>query len=374
MSVLFLLNALGIGGSERKAVAIANYLNDQEWRVGISYLEPRTPLLSSIAADISTYYLARKSKFSFAAIWRLRKAILDETFECVACINLQPLLYASLARLFVPKQQRPKIILCENTTVHDGRFAALHMIMYGPLIRRADRIIFGSIAQRSMWIDRFGIDPDRCVVIYNGVDEKKYAPRVQGMPKTSTSNGLPTRSARSLTVCAVGTLWANKNHIELVCAHRKVVDRFPEAQLVIVGDGPERDTISQKAAELGLEQNVSLLGELSDVRPVVQNSDIFVLPSIVETFSNAALEAMAMEKPVILSCTGGLPEMIEDGVSGFLYETGNTTVLAELIIRLACNSMERHRIGAKAREQVMGKFTFTRMASDYRRHLDIPEN
>ena len=107
-----------------------------------------------------------------------------------------------------------------------------------------------------------------------------------------------------------------------------------DAHLVIAGDGPLRDFLARRAVELEVADRVSFVGELDDVRPVLTALDVFVLPSTaVESFSNAALEAMAIGRPVILSDIGGAREMIDDGVEGYVVsptELAGATAGADL--------------------------------------------
>jgi N-acetyl-alpha-D-glucosaminyl L-malate synthase BshA len=101
------------------------------------------------------------------------------------------------------------------------------------------------------------------------------------------------------------------------------------AKLLLVGDGPERQKLEIQTRELHLEQDVRFLGKLDAVEELLSVCDLFVMPSEKESFGLAALEAMACEVPVISSNTGGLPELIEQGVSGFMSEVGDVNDMAE---------------------------------------------
>jgi len=248
-----------------------------------------------------------------------------------------------------------------NLTEHPRRKDQLQMLLYGPLMRRAEKVIFGCQAQQEIWARRYGLLSDRCGVIYNGIDVERFSPDTT----TDFSGKSVVREAADFVIGAIGTLWPNKNHIELIYALSKLKSKVPNARLVIAGEGPERSRLEAEIAERGLERSVVLLGEVEDVRPVLDAMDVFVLPSISETFSNAALEAMAMRKAVVLSNTGGIPEMVRDGVDGYLYDRGDVQALVEIIVRLAIEPGLRVAIGAKARETVLSRFTFERMVDEY---------
>jgi glycosyltransferase involved in cell wall biosynthesis len=117
---------------------------------------------------------------------------------------------------------------------------------------------------------------------------------------------------------------------------------------------------------------VILCGTLDDVRPALELMDVFVLPSVaVETFSNAALEAMAMEKPVVLSDLGGAREMIVDGSSGYICRRGDLESLTVQLSRLACDKNERHRLGQNARKRVAEEFSLSGMVGSFEALLNL---
>jgi len=359
--VLFVLNALGIGGSERKTVNVVNALHCRGQNVHLAYLDPRIPLLKMIDRRVPVTFLRRQGKLSLTAIWKLRRYIVRERISKIVCVSLYPFLYAEAAIALLPSSRRPSVILMVNLTEHPRRKDQLQMLLYGPLMRRAEKVIFGCQAQQEIWARRYGLLSDRCGVIYNGIDVERFSPDTT----TDFSGKSVVREAADFVIGAIGTLWPNKNHIELIYALSKLKSKVPNARLVIAGEGPERSRLEAEIAERGLERSVVLLGEVEDVRPVLDAMDVFVLPSISETFSNAALEAMAMRKAVVLSNTGGIPEMVRNGVDGYLYDRGDVQALVEIIVRLAIEPGLRVAIGAKARETVLSRFTFERMVDEY---------
>ena len=143
-----------------------------------------------------------------------------------------------------------------------------------------------------------------------------------------------------------------------------------EAYLLLVGEGPEEARLKQLANTLGVSKSVRYLGLLDDIRPVMLAMDIFILPSrAVETFSNAALEAMAMGKPVVLSNIGGASEMIVHGTSGMLFPSGDLDLLADHVRRLSTSEALRNSLGLEARERVVANFRYSAMLEFYRREL-----
>ncbi len=120
------------------------------------------------------------------------------------------------------------------------------------------------------------------------------------------------------------------------------------ATLVLVGDGPERDAAEQQVDSLGLRKDARFLGKVESVGDVLRGADLFLLPSATESFGLAALEAMACAVPVVASAVGGIPEVVEDGKTGFLAPPGDVAGMAERALRLLGDATEHERMKRNA--------------------------
>jgi len=128
--------------------------------------------------------------------------------------------------------------------------------------------------------------------------------------------------------------------VKIFAAVRKKV----AATLVLVGDGPDRDAAEHEVDSIGLRKDVRFLGKVESVGDVLRGADLFLLPSATESFGLAALEAMACAVPVIASAAGGLPEVVEDGKTGFLVPPGDVAAMAERALRVLENPAEHERL------------------------------
>jgi glycosyltransferase involved in cell wall biosynthesis len=137
------------------------------------------------------------------------------------------------------------------------------------------------------------------------------------------------------------------------------------ARIVLVGDGPERARVEALAREAGLAEHLEILGELDDVRPLLSVADAFLLPSAQESFGLAALEAMACGAPVVASRVGGLPEVITDGLTGFLRDPDDHAGMAQAILDLLDDPSLRQRVAALARASVVDRFDEDRVVPMY---------
>jgi L-malate glycosyltransferase len=136
------------------------------------------------------------------------------------------------------------------------------------------------------------------------------------------------------------------------------------ATLVLVGDGPDRDAAEHEVDTLGLRKDVRFLGKVESVGDVLRGADLFLLPSATESFGLAALEAMACAVPVVASAAGGLPEVIQDGTTGFLAPVGDVTIMADRSLRILEEPALLQRMRRAAAEHAL-EFSADRVVPQY---------
>ena len=147
------------------------------------------------------------------------------------------------------------------------------------------------------------------------------------------------------------------------------------ARLVMIGDGPDRRPLEQRVAEAGLQDVVEFAGEQHDLVPWLSAADLFLLPSEQESFGLAALEAMACEVPVVASRVGGLPEIIDDGLTGFLCAPDDLEGMAARGVAVLSDPDLQERIGRAAAEDVRTRFCTDLIVSQYEQcYRDVLES
>ena len=360
--LVFVLNGLGVAGSESKIVRVANALARSGTQVEIAYLDAREALLKEIDGRIPATCLRRRGKYSVGALSRLGKLI--GSGPCVlVSVNLYPLLYAlPAARCASPTKAKTVVLI--NTALVQRSAHRLGRI-YSPLLRRCDRLIFGCQSEMRAWVDGFSLPVERSEYLYNGVDEVHFA------PQDDSNEAMQLRQAHdiprdALVIGSAGRLVPVKAFNHAIRAVSKLNAMGRPCFLALAGQGAERGRLEELAAECGIRDRVKFLGVMQDIRPALTMMDIFVLPSISETFSNAALEAMSMGTPVVLSHTGGAPEMIEHGKSGMLFRPGDIQELVDSLIPLVDHEDVRQRFGESARQRVLDLFRFSAMVDRYK--------
>jgi N-acetyl-alpha-D-glucosaminyl L-malate synthase BshA len=144
-----------------------------------------------------------------------------------------------------------------------------------------------------------------------------------------------------------------------------LVRKKRKARLLMVGDGPERPKAEWLANTHGIAQDVHFVGKQNDMSELLAISDVLLLPSELESFGLVALEAMACEVPVIATRVGGIPEVVRDGVDGFLYEVGDIQAMADGCLSILTNPQVRDNLGKAAREHATREFCASKIVLQY---------
>ena len=205
-----------------------------------------------------------------------------------------------------------------------------------------------------------GLDRTKINTIYNGVD-LDYFEETPDYPKIK--NEFLQRGERIL-IGAVGRLVAEKGLEHLLTAMPKVLKRFSEARLLLVGDGPLRTDLKKIVIDLDLTGKVTFVGFRSDIKEILSALDILVLPSLLEGFPMILLEAMAMATPIVASDIPGIREQIIDGKTGILVPARDSNALASAITSILEDKQTARRIGLEARKTVDEKFSVGKMVAE----------
>jgi glycosyltransferase involved in cell wall biosynthesis len=243
-----------------------------------------------------------------------------------------------------------------------------------PLLGRADRWISASglahgmvavsNAIRDYCVETEGLPPGKVVVIPNGIDLTEWTTPYADRRRASVRESLEIRPDQ-FVVITVARLHPQKGHSVLLKAARAVIDRCPEVRFVWVGDGPLREALAREVREIRLNEHVLMLGTRTDIAPLLLASDLFVLPSLWEGMSNAVLEAMAVGRPVVATTVEGTPEVVQDGVTGWLVPPGDPSSLARGIEQAIGDGAGRRRMGEAGRLRIQHHFGLDRYVGGF---------
>jgi glycosyltransferase involved in cell wall biosynthesis len=278
------------------------------------------------------------------------KYILDGRFDVVHGLDI----YSPMALIVIPFVHRhriPCVLTCH--TVMDSLFSIFLQRPMSLALRRADRLI--AVSQASARFSRLlGCPEKRITVVPNGVDLSCFNGEI---------DALVMREELSIgdepLVVTASRLIKRKSPNLLISAFAKVLKVVPNAKLVIAGSGREQDNLSRQVKGLNMANSVFMVGELSKekVAQLMAAADVFVLPSKIEAFGLALLEASAAGVPVVCSNAGGVPEVFQDDFNALLCPPGDDIAMAKAIIRLIQDRELAKTISANAVETA-SKFTW----------------
>lgn len=205
-------------------------------------------------------------------------------------------------------------------------------------------------------------------IVYHGIDAAAFvASAATERARVRSQHGL---SESQPVVSVFGRLEPIKGHADLLQAARIMLATRPDMRFWIVGEGSLATTLQEQAHQLGIEGAVRFLGYQPDVASLMAASDVVLLPSRHESFGIVLIEAMALGKPIVASAAGSIPEVVLDGVQGYLVPPHDAEALSASVLHVVANPAQAERLGQAGRERVLQVFTVhqmvERMASIYR--------
>ena len=225
-------------------------------------------------------------------------------------------------------------------------------------IEKSDRITAVSEYLRAETFNAFHCTGCRVGVIPNFID-----PAVYDRSLYSRSELLPFAGDRRVLM-HISNFRAVKRVRDVVRIFAKVAAETPSV-LVMVGDGPERPAAEDEARALGVTNSVFFLGKIETVAPLLASADVFLLPTSSESFGLSALEAMASGVPVVGSDSGGLPEVVTNGVTGLLYPVGDVDSMAAGVLSIITHPSRQADMGAAGAEDARKRFALDTVVSQY---------
>jgi len=293
-----------------------------------------------------------KGRADWRAVRQIEEYIQEDAVDLVHTHGYKADLYGYLAAW---RCHKPVVATCHNWV---GGTAALGI--YNHLDRmvlkkfNALAAVSDAVAHRLL---AFGVPAEKIKTIANGIDVAAFE-RAQSLPLLKAEG--------SMVVGVVARLDLQKGFEYLLRAARTLCKTFQGLQIVIAGEGPDRDKIEDMIQQYGLQSNVVLAGQQSNMPSVYAAMDIFVLPSLNEGLPMTVLEAMAASKPVIATRVGAIGSVIQDGKNGLLVAPKDPEGLQNAIAGLLSDPERRRRLGGQAHAWVSQNYTSEAMALKYR--------
>jgi glycosyltransferase involved in cell wall biosynthesis len=221
-------------------------------------------------------------------------------------------------------------------------------------------VVANADAVREVCIREERCDPRRVFVVRNGID----LPVFDALAAKPLQAPLPIAEG-DVPVAVIGNLWPVKGHRTLLEAAARLKETLPRVKFLCAGEGPERQFLERRIAELGLADRVLLLGHRLDVPAILARAQAACLCSSAEGLSNALMEAMAARLPIVATAVGGNPELVRPGENGTLVPYGDPGALADALTALLADPVRAREIGQRGRARVEAELTLSRMAEGH---------
>jgi N-acetyl-alpha-D-glucosaminyl L-malate synthase BshA len=312
------------------------------------------------AVEMEDYPLFEHPPYSLALAVALNDAIEKHDLQLLHVHYAIPhATSALLAKQMTSPERQPRII----TTLHGtditlvGQHPSFKRITRWS-IEESDAVTAVSSYLRDRTEDDFGIDRSTIDVIPNFIDTELFR-----RDRDPCYRDMLAPDGEKILM-HVSNFRPVKRVVDVIEVFHRVASEVP-TRLVMVGDGPERSRAQARAAELGLADRVVFLGAHQSVFELLRCADVFLLPSLNESFGLAALEAMSCGTPVVATSTGGIPEVVIHAETGYLYPVGDVDAMAEGTLAILTDEVKWERMSKAARRVAQNRFDETRIVPAY---------
>jgi len=354
MRIMFVVPSMTVGGAERHLTHLLRMLDRERFETsvvcisspGALFDEVRAMGVEAVSLDTRMRQAPRAMLGLMRAVRRFRPhAIVTRGFNAEVLGRIAARLAGTPASV-VWKHNCGDLHLRLRTRLADRLLDPVTDYYFG--------VAFGQIPYL---VNERGYDGAKIRIIRNGVEPDSCARIADPRRRAEIAASLGLREG-DVVVGILAVLRPEKDHATFLRAGRRIVDEVPRARLLIVGDGPERARLEALAAELGLGDRAVFAGMRSDVREVLSVVDVSVLSSFtIECFPFSILEAMSAGVPAVCTAVGGLPELVEHGVTGYLVPPRDPEGLARGVVRIIGREGVGAAMGAAARERLERLFT-----------------
>lgn len=356
LKTLFVISSLEVGGAE--TLLVNTFRNFRKTHVipSVACLKKKGLLGEAIENefDVSENWLS--NRFDLRGVPKLTQYIRLQKMDAVITVGAGDKMF--WGRLCARLASVP--VIC----------SAVHSTGWPDVIGKMNRLLtpitdayIGVAQSHGKFLKEYERFPaKKVVVIPNGVDTDRFCPNVQSRREVRSELGL---SRHTPLIGIVASLRHKKNHRLFVQAARKVVDAIPDAQFIIIGEGPERQNILSTIESLGLTQHVRLLGNRFDTQRLLAALNVFVLTSHTEASPVSILEALSCGVPVVSTRVGSVAETVYDQWNGFTVEPGSADEVSNRILHLLKNPITAEKMGLNGREHVQEKGSLDNMVRLY---------
>lgn len=347
--IVHIITSLNFGGAERMLLDLTRSLKLGGFEVSIVTVVNGGPLASDFEeAGIEVKVFRKRGKLGLGVIWKIYKYLRRER---PAIVHTHLFGGDTWGRLAAILARVPVIVSTEHNTNIDEGGAKRRVKKFLSLFTKKIVAVSEAVKKYSAAVDR--------------IKEKKIEVIPNGIPLGNFLEIPEKRFGSPPVIGIVGRLETQKGH-EYLFEALNVLKTIPWI-LWVVGEGSLKNDLERLAKDLNLRERIIFLGARRNIPEILNQIDIFVMPSLWEGLGLALLEAAAAAKPIVASKVGGVPEIIENGETGILAEAKNVKSLADGLEHVLLGEQESILMGQRARESVREKYSLERMVLLYER-------
>ena len=341
IKVLQLINSMDPGGAENLLASQLPYFNYDEFEIYVGYLYGDGSLLKNRRGNYKVVDFSKNKKFTYFAPFRIIRFVLKNKIDIIHTHLIQASIIGRFISFLIPN------LICVTTRHYTKASKENRLInrLENNTLKYSDAIICISNYVK-FYVKDLGIKDEKLYLIYNGIDLSFFTPK-----EISNSND-------KIIIGTIGRL-CNQKRIDIVLNSFKVIKSdYPNIELEIIGDGSNKKELSELAHTLDINSSVKFLGRLlpDEVREHLNTWEIFVLASQSEDFGLVLIEAMAMKKAVISTKVDAIPEVVKDGITGYLCPANDYKKIAEKIEWFLKHKGKAIEFGKRGRERVENLF------------------
>lgn len=349
--------SLAPGGAERLVIDISRHLAGR-FDLTVCCLDDDGAWAPEVrAAGIEVVALRRAPGFRPGVGRRIAHLARQRGVDLLHCHQYSPFVYGRIAKAFHPSLG---LIYTEHGRLSDAPPSWKRQLV-NPLLSQFDGAIVAVSDDLRQYMNRSRFPGARVAVVRNGIDITPLpgpADRQRARQRLGIGNDV-------FVIASVARLDPVKDFPAMLEAYAAARRSLPPSRLLLIGDGPERAALAERAARADLAGSVDFLGMRDDARALLCAADLYANSSISEGVSITILEAMTAGVPVVATSAGGTPEVLADGVAGVLVPVRSPARLAQAMIALANDPARRARLAIVGRRRVETSFAVQRMVAEY---------
>lgn len=355
LRVMFFTTSMPVGGAETLLVNLLRRLDRSRFAPELCCIKDLGPLGKELATELPVHHDFIRSKADVRVLWRLKRLLHERQIDAVVTVGAGDKMF--WGRLAAKLAGVPVVCSALHSTGWPDGVGRLNRLLT-PI---TDAFIGVATPHGRHLVENERFPEAKVFVIPNGIDTDRFAPAPS---QDDLRRELRIRYAVPI-VGMVAALRPEKNHELFLQVARRVVDEISDAVFVVVGDGPQRESLEALAQELRISPSVRFVGTRSDIPRLLNLFDLNMLTSHNEANPVSILEAMGTATPTVATDVGSVSESVIEGQTGHLATAGDADTLAEHAIRLLVNPLEGQALGENARRLVVQRWSLESMVAGY---------